>query len=153
MPSNSQTQPIDSQVSAMDSPLTVAISSTALFDLSVSNEIYKQQGLEAYRQYQISEEDTPLEPGDGYYLVEKLSNINKISDKPLVEILLLSRHCRHRVQCLIRFVLTIWIPRAAFCGGESPYRYIKAFRCDLFLHQRRRCASSPRAKYCRGNTA
>ena len=79
MPSNPQTQPIDAQASAMDSPLTIGISSTALFDLSVSNEIYKQQGLEAYRQYQISEEDTPLEPGDGYYLVEKLLNINKIN--------------------------------------------------------------------------
>jgi len=50
--------------------LTVGISSTALFDLSVSNEIYQQKGLEAYRRYQISEEDSPLEPGDGFYLVE-----------------------------------------------------------------------------------
>ena len=25
------------------------------------------------------------------------------------------------------------ITRAAFCGGESPYRYIQAFHCDLFL--------------------
>ena len=60
MSSKPQTQPTDKQASAMDSPLTVGISSTALFDLSVSNEIYQQQGLEAYRQYQISEEDTPL---------------------------------------------------------------------------------------------
>lgn len=25
------------------------------------------------------------------------------------------------------------ITRAAFCGGQSPYRYIRAFGCDLFL--------------------
>ena len=135
MSSNPQTQPTDKQASAMDSPLTVGISSTALFDLSVSNEIYQQQGLEAYRQYQISEEDTPLEPGDGYYLVEKLLNINKISDKALVEILLLSRNSADtglRVFNSIR-AHDLDITRAAFCGGESPYRYIKAFRCDLFL--------------------
>ena len=65
-------------------PLTVGISSTALFDLSVSNEIYQQEGLEAYRRYQISEEDSPLEPGDGFYLVEKLLNINKIFNEPRV---------------------------------------------------------------------
>ena len=53
-------------------PLTVAISSTALFDLSTSNEIYESQGLEAYRRYQIDQEDVVLEPGDGYYLVKKI---------------------------------------------------------------------------------
>ena len=59
-------------------PLTVAISSTALFDLSASDDLYTEQGLEAYRRYQIDQEDTVLERGDGYYLVEKLLNINKI---------------------------------------------------------------------------
>ena len=29
--------------------------------------------------------------------------------------------------------LTNWTLPAAFCGGESPYRYIQAFHCDLFL--------------------
>mgnify|MGYP001205504744 CR=1 FL=1 len=118
-----------------DKPLTVGISSTALFDLSVSNEIYQEQGLEAYRRYQISQEDTLLEPGDGFFLVEKLLNINKISNKPRVEILLLSRNSADtglRVFNSIR-AHDLDIVRAAFCGGESPYRYIKAFHCDLFL--------------------
>jgi len=135
MSSNPQTQQPETQATAKERPLTVGISSTALFDLSVSNELYQQQGLEAYRHYQISQEDTPLEPGDGYYLVEKLLNINKITDKPLVEILLLSRNSADtglRVFNSIR-AHDLGITRAAFCGGESPYRYIKAFGCDLFL--------------------
>ena len=49
-------------------PLTVGISSTALFDLSVSNEIYQQEGLEAYRRYQISEEDSSLERATAFTL-------------------------------------------------------------------------------------
>ena len=57
-------------------PLTVAISSTALFDLSTSNKIYESQGLEAYRRYQIDQEDVVLEPGDGYHLVKKVLSIN-----------------------------------------------------------------------------
>ena len=40
-------------------PLTVAISSRALFDLGESNEIYDNAGLEAYRRYQIAHEDDP----------------------------------------------------------------------------------------------
>ena len=116
-------------------PLTVGISSTALFDLSVSNEIYQQKGLEAYRRYQISEEDSPLEPGDGFYLVEKLLNINKIFNEPRVEILLLSRNSADTGLRVFNSIKAhdLDITRAAFCGGESPYRYIQAFHCDLFL--------------------
>jgi 5'-nucleotidase len=116
-------------------PLTVAISSTALFDLSASNELYLKQGLEAYRRYQIAEEDTILERGDGFQLVEKLLNINKLLDKPRVEIILLSRNSADtglRVFNSVR-AYNLDITRAAFCGGQSPYRYINAFGCDLFL--------------------
>jgi 5'-nucleotidase len=116
-------------------PLTVAISSTALFDLSASNDLYLEQGLEAYRHYQIANEDVELEPGDGFYLVEKLLNINKLLDKRRVEVILLSRNSADtglRVFNSIR-AYNLDITRAAFCGGQSPYRYINAFGCDLFL--------------------
>ena len=53
-------------------PLTVAISSRALFDLAESNEIYDSAGLEAYRQYQILHEDDPLAPGEALNFVRKL---------------------------------------------------------------------------------
>ena len=33
--------------------LTIAISSRALFDLAASNEVYENEGLSAYRRYQI----------------------------------------------------------------------------------------------------
>ena len=116
-------------------PLTVAISSTALFDLSASNDIYLDQGLEAYRHYQIANEDVELDPGDGFYLVEKLLNINKLLGKHRVEVILLSRNSADtglRVFNSIR-AYDLDITRAAFCGGQSPYRYIAAFGCDLFL--------------------
>ena len=43
--------------------LTVAVSSSALFDLSESDAIYQAEGLEAYRRYQIEHEDEILDPG------------------------------------------------------------------------------------------
>ena len=118
-----------------DKPLTVAISSTVLFDLTTSNDIYEDQGLEAYRRYQIAEEDAVLTPGEGFFLVEKLLNINKLLSKPKVEIILLSRNSADtglRVFNSIR-AHNLDITRAAFCSGQSPYRYINAFNCDLFL--------------------
>ena len=37
--------------------LTIAISSSALFDLNESNRVYEEEGLEAYRRYQIARSD------------------------------------------------------------------------------------------------
>ncbi|NCF43387.1 MAG: 5'-nucleotidase [Proteobacteria bacterium] len=132
---SASTSPNERQPSSAAKTLTVGISSTALFDLSVSNAIYQQEGLEAYRRYQISQEDTALEPGGGFYLAEKLLNINKIWNEPRVEILLLSRNSADTGLRVFNSIKAheLDITRAAFCGGDSPFRYIRAFNCDLFL--------------------
>lgn len=118
-----------------EKPLTVAISSSALFNLTQSDEVYVAKGLEAYRRYQIDNEDAVLEPGQGFALVEKLLGLNTLLQRHAVEIILLSRNSADtglRVFNSIR-EHKLEITRAAFCGGESPYRYINAFGCDLFL--------------------
>ena len=118
-----------------DPRLTVAISSRALFDLSESNRVYETEGLEAYRQYQIGLEDTPLDPGDAFSFVRKLLNINTLLDTPRVEIVLLSRNSADTGLRIFNSVRAhgLDITRAAFCGGRSPYRYVHAFNCSLFL--------------------
>lgn len=115
--------------------LNVAISSTALFDLEASNRLYQAEGLEAYRRYQIEHEDVVLEPGEGYNLVKKLLNINNLLDKPIVEVILLSRNSADTGLRVFNSIKAheLAITRAAFCGGASPYRYITAFGCNLFL--------------------
>ncbi|MFU8817624.1 MAG: 5'-nucleotidase [Pseudomonadales bacterium] len=116
-------------------PLTVAISSRALFDLGESNSVFDLQGLEAYRQYQIAHEDDVLEPGEAFHFVKKLLNINKLLEKPRVEVILLSRNSADTGLRIFNSIKAydLAIARAAFCGGESPYRYVRAFGCSLFL--------------------
>ncbi len=116
-------------------PLTVAISSRALFDLNESDHIFETEGLEAYRRFQIEHEDRTLEPGDGFVLVEKLLNINKLLDTQRVEVILLSRNSADTGLRIFNSIAAhgLSITRAAFCGGDSPYRYINAFASDLFL--------------------
>ncbi len=115
--------------------LRVAVSSRALFDLSESDEIYRTEGLEAYRRYQIARESNVLSPGDGFVFVRKLLDINKRADAERVDVILLSRNTADtglRVFNSIR-EHELGIVRAAFCGGASPYRYAHAFDCHLFL--------------------
>lgn len=115
--------------------LVVAISSRALFDLDASNEVFERDGVEAYRQYQIDREDDVLAPGQAFPLVRKLLRINELLDDSPVEVILLSRNTADTGLRVFNSVQHHDLPieRAAFCGGESPWRYAIAFGCDLFL--------------------
>ena len=115
--------------------LTVAVSSSALFDLTESDSIYQQEGLEAYRRYQIQHEEQVLEPGEGFLLVKKLLSLNdQLGDSP-VEVILLSRNSADTGLRVFNSIEAhkLNITRAAFCSGDSPYKYIRAFGSDLFL--------------------
>ena len=116
-------------------PLTVAISSQALFDLEESNRVFEEEGLEAYRHYQIAQEDRVLERGEAFVFVQKLLNINRLLGKHRVEVILLSRNSADTGLRIFNSIKAyeLDITRAAFCGGKSPYRYIHAFGCSLFL--------------------
>lgn len=115
--------------------LVIAISSRALFDLSDSHEVFQKEGLEAYSQYQIDHEDDVLEPGDAFPMVQKMLNINDLLGAQRVEVILLSRNSADTGLRVFNSVhhYGLNIIRAAFCGGESPYRYISPFNCQLFL--------------------
>ena len=76
----------------LNNKLVLAISSRALFNLDDSHQVFEQQGLQAYQQYQIDHEDEPLLPGEAFPMVKKLLRINeRLGGEPRVEVLLLSR--------------------------------------------------------------
>lgn len=115
--------------------LVVAISSRALFDLDESNNVYEQQGVEAYSAYQIQHENEILAPGVAFPLVQKFLKLNSASAKPLVEVILLSRNSADTGLRVFNSIshYKLDIVRAAFTQGESPYPYINAFGAHLFL--------------------
>jgi 5'-nucleotidase len=116
-------------------PLVIAISSRALFNLEDSHRVFQEEGLDAYQQYQISKEDQPLEQGDAFLLVQKLLGLNKLLDESPVQVILLSRNSADTGLRVFNSIqhYGLDISRAAFSGGESPYRYISAFNSHLFL--------------------
>ena len=59
--------------------LVIGISSSALFDMREADEIYRQQGLDKYSEYQIQQADAPLNPGTGFPLVRAVLNLNEIT--------------------------------------------------------------------------
>ena len=118
------------------SKLIIGISSRALFNLDESHEIYEKEGLDSYRDYQIANEDKTHDPGEAFSLVKKILSINSFyKDKERIEVILLSRNSSDtglRIRNSIE-AHNLDISRAAFCGGESPHRYVKDFGVHLFL--------------------
>ena len=122
--------------SKQEEKLVIAISSSALFDLSESARVFEEQGVDAYSHYQVEHENSILEPGEAFPLVKKLLAVNTLTDnKQLVEVILLSRNSADSGLRVFNSIAHhgLAISRAAFCGGLDPWRYIHAFQCDLFL--------------------
>lgn len=113
--------------------LRIGISSRALFNLDESNHVFETRGLEEYAQYQIDHENDILAPGVAFNLVHKLLKLNQHGD--FVEVILLSRNSADTGLRIFNSIThyELNITRAAFTGGQSPYRYVQAFGSHLFL--------------------
>ncbi|MGD2170481.1 MAG: 5'-nucleotidase [Gammaproteobacteria bacterium] len=116
--------------------LVIGVSSRALFDLSRENEIFENQGLEAYCQYQLEHENDVLKPGTGFALIEAMLRINDIDPGVRrTEVVIISRNSADTSLRISNSIDSygLDITRAAFTGGEPVAKYLNAFDVDLFL--------------------
>jgi 5'-nucleotidase len=121
---------------ALTDKLVVAISSRALFDLDECHGVYEQAGVDAYTNYQIEHEDTPLAPGVAFSLVKKLLLLNQgAPNRQRVEVILLSRNSADTGLRVFNSIQHhgLDITRAAFTRGESTTPYVGSFGAHLFL--------------------
>jgi len=116
--------------------LVVGLSSSALFDLQKSDDIFRTQGEELYRDYQRKNQDSPLGKGVAFPFIRRLLKLNELrpSDPP-VEVILLSRNDPDTGLRVMNSIEHYGLPmtRAVFLQGQSPYIYIPAFDIELFL--------------------
>ncbi|MUV14979.1 5'-nucleotidase [Noviluteimonas gilva] len=116
-------------------PLTVAITSRALFDLEHSHELWQREGIDAYQAHQRANEDTALAPGIAFQLVRKLLALNEGADEPRVEVILLSRNSSDTGLRIFNSIRHhgLDISRATFTSGAPTWPYIRPFGAHLFL--------------------
>ena len=115
--------------------LVIGISSRALFELEDSNDLFIKEGLEAYREHQFVNEKEILKKGTAFALVEALLELNRLSDKKLVEVIVMSRNSPDTGLRVFNSIAHygLEISRAAFSGGTALSPYLNAFEVDLFL--------------------
>lgn len=129
--------------------LIVAISATALFDLSESEnhllQLIKQRPISAvkeFRDYMAERENDPLTIGAGYPLIKALLNLNNYPElensnisSPLVEVVIISKSSPDTGIQVLNAIREhgLNISRSAFISGSPIAPYIADFNVDLFL--------------------
>lgn len=126
--------------------LVIGISATALFDMSQSDQVYKEAtqndretAVSKYRDYMLLHENDALQKGTGYPIVDALLSLNRFQTKanqaPLVDVIVMSRNSPDTGLRVLKNIREygLGITRSAFTGGETVVDYLDAFEVDLFL--------------------
>ncbi|RBW46533.1 5'-nucleotidase [Psychromonas sp. B3M02] len=123
----------------LGSRLVIGVASSAMFDLTESDTVFRTKGEEEYRKYQTKHVDVPLPKGPSFSFVKRLLSLNNLTDDPksdpLVEVVLLSRNDPDTGLRVMKSIKhhNLPISRAIFMQGKSPYDYIPALSISLFL--------------------
>lgn len=121
----------------LEGKLVVGVASSALFDLSASDEVFRSKGEDEYRRYQAENIDNTLDPGVAFSFIRRLLSLNDLTPglSTLVEVIILSRNDPETGLRVMRSVRThdLSISRSIFTQGRSPYVYIGALSMALFL--------------------
>ncbi|WP_084794540.1 5'-nucleotidase [Actinokineospora bangkokensis] len=110
---------------SLEDRLVIGVASSALFDLSESDAVFRNRGEEAYRSYQEQRLDEHLQPGVAFSFVRRLLSLNDLAqpDDPLVEVIVLSKNDPDTGLRVMRSIEHhgLDITRAIFQQGRSPY--------------------------------
>lgn len=120
----------------LDRKIVIGVSSRALFDLTAENEIFENQGLEAYCSYQVEHEQDILKPGPGFGLIKSLLKLNEYGKNGnLVEVIIMSRNSPDTSLRVFNAIAHygLNITRSVLASGASLAPYLEAFHTDLFL--------------------
>ena len=121
----------------LDECLVVGIASRALFDLREEDQIFREQGLEAYRAHQLAQESVLLRPGAGFALVKAILRLNQLDERRRAEVVIMSRNSTETSLRIFNSIehYGLDVNRAALSGGAALAPYLHAFSVDLFLSQ------------------
>ncbi|SDH89720.1 5'-nucleotidase [Paenibacillus naphthalenovorans] len=120
----------------IEDKFVTAVASSALFDLTESDSVFRTRGEDEYRQYQREHETDVINTGVAFPLIKRLLSMNGATaeDQP-VEVVLLSRNDPDTGLRVFKSIEHYKLPisRAVFVAGRNPFQYMEAFNASLFL--------------------
>ncbi|MFB7782268.1 5'-nucleotidase [Streptomyces vinaceus] len=117
--------------------LVVGIASSALFDLTDCDAVFRERGEDAYRAHQEAHVDDVLAKGVAFPFVRRLLSLNDLAEPPdpLVEVIILSRNDPDTGLRVMRSIEAHGLPisRAVLRQGRPSHRFMPALHMSLFL--------------------
>ena len=123
----------------LNNRLVVGVASSAVFNLTDSDEVFRRDGEAVYRKYQEENLDTPLNQGIAFSFIRRLLSLNDLSsdpeNDPMIEVVLLSRNDPDTGMRVMKSISHhgLNMTLAIFMQGKSPTDYIPALNISLFL--------------------
>lgn len=120
----------------IEKKFVIAVSSSALFNLTIPDSIFRAQGVDKYRSFMEKTVNEPFEKGVAFPFVRRLLSLNKSfpNERP-IEVVLFSKNSPEtglRAFNSIKFY-ELDITRACFSAGKQNFEYLPAFNASLFL--------------------
>lgn len=135
----------------IEKKLVICVTSSALFDMTESDKVFKEKGVKAYKKFQEENVDKILEKGVAYPFIKRLLSFNQVFDgekgkrllslnpdlpkeKP-IEVVLFSKNSPETGIRAMRSIQA-WgldITRYIFTSGKPNFQYLPAYNSALFL--------------------
>ena len=120
----------------IENKFVIAVASSALFDLTESDRVFRTLGESEYRKYQEENIDKPLERGVAFPFIKRLLSLNdSLPEANPVEVVLMSKNSPETGERVFRSIrhYGLNISRACFTSGKPNFQYLPAFNATLFL--------------------
>lgn len=120
----------------IENKLVITVTSSALFDMTESNEVFETQGVEAYRKYQKDNLNNTLEKGVAFPFISRFLSLNKIfKEEQPVEVILFSKNSPDAGNRAMRSLLDygLDISRFVFTSGLPNFQYLPAYNSTFFF--------------------
>ena len=97
----------------IEKKLVIAVASSALFDLTESDSIFRQHGEDRYRKYQEKNLNKPFEKGVAFPFIKRLLSLNdSFKEEQPIEVVLMSKNSPETGNRVLRSIqyhnLNIW---------------------------------------------
>ena len=117
-----------------DLPITIGVSTRALFDLQEEHAVFKTEGVEAYTKLQRERESDLLRKGTAFEVIRRLLALND-PNRRLVDVVVLSQNSPDLSLRAFKSFEQYGLPirRGSFTSGRSVAPFVKAWDIDLFL--------------------
>ncbi len=126
---------VDAQIALKAHPLRIGVSTRSLFELDVEDRIFREEGVNAYVEYQREHEEDILQEGAAFQIIKRILALNEDLANPYVEVFLMSKNSPDLSLRAFNSAKHYGLPikHGSFTSGKSLAPYLPAWQIDLFL--------------------